>query len=235
MATTVSTDAERLSLSASPRRASLVDHPPRRSVRILRQPLPNPLASAKTHPPPTPLPLPFAVDPATSVGTRESEYDGRSRARARAGAGLLAASVLAAVLSASAILGAPSALGSVAARLGASKDYFPFVAYLSAGDPDAEELFRSDWDEHHAGGRVGVRVVPRPRPGSREFRDLADRLDSSAAKDDEDAAAHAVQHLRAYLDARELKAQALIVADEDASISALGDGFDRAHGPTRGV
>ena len=229
MATTVSTDAERLSLSASPRRASLVDHPPRRSVRILRQPLPNPLASAKTHPPPTPLPLPFAVDPATSVGTRESEYDGRSRARARAGAGLLAASVLAAVLSASAILGAPSALGSVAARLGASKDYFPFVAYLSAGDPDAEELFRSDWDEHHAGGRVGVRVVPRPRPGSREFRDLADRLDSSAAKDDEDAAAHAVQHLRAYLDARELKAQALIVADEDASISALGDGFDRAH------
>ena len=230
MAATMGSDAERLSLSASPRRASLSDLPPRRSAHILRQPLPNPLpAFATTHPPPSPLPLPFAVDPAKVVGRRESEDDGGSRARARAGAGLLAASVLAAVLSASAILGAPSALGSVAARLGASKDYFPFVAYLSAGDPDAEELFRSDWDEHHAGGRAGVRVVPRPRPGSRAFRDLANRLDSSAAKDDEDAVAHAVQHLRAYLDARELKAQALVVADEDASISALGNGFDRAH------
>ena len=66
-------------------------------------------------------------------------------------------------------------------------------------------------------------------PGVASFAISPIRLDSSAAKDDEDAAAHAVQHLRAYLDARELKAQALIVADEDASISALGDGFDRAH------
>ena len=127
---------------------------PSRPRRLIRHPHPSPFPSQWTRP---------------RRSVRASPNTTADRVRARARAGLLAASVLAAVLSASAILGAPSALGSVAARLGASKDYFPFVAYLSAGDPDAEELFRSDWDEHHAGGRVGVRVVPRPRPGVASF------------------------------------------------------------------